>query len=48
MKLNSDWNFPIGVLAAWIIATAYTVVTLHAMDSDWRSYRATISASRGT
>lgn len=48
MKLKNDWNFPIGLLAAWIIATVYTVATLHGMDRDWRSYRATVSAARGT
>jgi hypothetical protein len=43
MKLKSDWSFPVGLIAAWVLASVYTIATLHSMDRDWRSYRAAVS-----
>jgi hypothetical protein len=45
MKRVTEWGFPIAVIAAWMIASVYTAISLHGMENDWRSRRATVSAA---
>jgi hypothetical protein len=48
MKRIVEFAFPIGVIAAWVFVSVYTTISLHGMDRDWQSRRATVSATPET
>jgi hypothetical protein len=46
MKRLSEWAFPVAVIAAWIVASAYTAISLRGMYRDWQWHGAAVSSER--